>query len=76
MSEPDGNEAGEARGRRISRLMSNNLVVKFFAGSKSIERIERMTFKILRAVPIPRPHSKHQGSAHTGQQVTGIHATK
>ena len=39
--EPDGNEAAEARGRRISRMMSNNLVVKFFAGTKSIER---MTF--------------------------------
>ena len=42
--EPDGNEAGEARGRRISRMMSNNLVVKFFSGTKSIER---MTFIML-----------------------------
>lgn len=41
MSEPDGNEMGEGGqgGKRISRMFSNNAVVKFFAGTKSIERM-------------------------------------
>jgi len=44
-SEPDGNEAAEpGQGRRISKMMSNNLVVKFFTGSKSIERMALKCF--------------------------------
>ena len=44
-SEPDGNEATEpSQGKRISRMMSNNLVVKFFTGSKSIERMTLKCF--------------------------------
>ena len=40
LTEPDGNEAAEAGqgGRRISRMFSNNAVVKFFSGVKSIDR--------------------------------------
>ena len=39
-SEPDGNGAAEAGqgGKRISRMFSNNSVVKFFSGVKSLER--------------------------------------
>lgn len=44
-SEPDGGEIVETvAGKRISKMISNNAVIKFFSGAK--QSIERMTFKI------------------------------